>query len=614
MVGIAHLDGLPCAQHGLLAGEGPLRAHPHLDQHLGHAVAGVEIVVHHQRLQALQLGDLFHRAVFCLRAQRHTDDELGALALLCLHLDGAAHHIHDVFGDGHAKAGALDLADRGGALPLKGFKDLLGKLRAHADAVVLDAELILPEAVHRTRKLPHPHRDHAARRGELDGVGQQVQQHLVQPGLVAVDVLVGHIHGVHIQIQLLCVDLPADDGFQVVQHIREVDLGLFQMDLSAFDAAHIQHIVDEGEQVIAGSEGLGEVILHPFLVVDVADRQCGEADDGIHGGADIMGHIGKEGALGAVGGLGGRNGLQEGLVRLFVGRAVRQHQDVLCSALYLAAYGDVMEPAALPGLLMLILKIPFALLPAEKPFQNVFAVRRGAFRVQLVQHKDILPDFFPRDAQQALDVRADVIHLGGLCVQHQEHVVHVQRELLEQLVPVGDLGILPAQGGAVPVQDEQDDGGGKTGGDARYDLRSAEPQLVQIGIDDVDRHKPQHRPALHRRALVDQIITGVAQRYLPVSAAALRKIIRKRMDLLLGKVGIVAQHRNEVVDRFLAVYGIVDDDPSIRVDHIVAGVALKRRVVQQLQHRIIIIGNGNGIVGKAPVAALCFGTDEHKHL
>ena len=250
-----------------------------------------------------------------------------------------------------------------------------------------------------------------------------------------------------------------------------------------------------------------------------------------------------------------------------------------------------MEPAALLGLQMFVLEVPFALFPAAKPFQEVFAVRRGVFRVQLCQNMDILADFFPRDAQQALDVRADVIHLGGLCVQHQEHVVHVQRELLEQLVAVQDLGILPAQGGAVPVQDEQDDGGGKTGGDARYDLHRVEPQLVQTGVDDVDRHKPQHRPALHRRALVDQIITGVAQRYLPVSAAALRKIIRKRKDLLLGKVGIVAQHRNEVVDRFLAVYGIVDDDPSI-----------------------IIIRDGNGIVGKAPVAALCFGTDEHKHL
>ena len=183
--------------------------------------------------------------MLCLHPQRHTNDKLAALALRCLHLDGAAHHIHDVFGDGHAKAGALDTADRGGALPLKRLKDFFGKFRAHADAVVLDAEFVLPAAAHLPGKLAYPHRDRAARRGKLDGVGQQVQQDLVQPGLIAVDILVGHIHRIHIKLQLFCVDLPADDGFQIVQHIRKVDFHFFQMDLSAFDAAHIQHIVAE---------------------------------------------------------------------------------------------------------------------------------------------------------------------------------------------------------------------------------------------------------------------------------------------------------------------------------------------------------------------------------
>ena len=117
----------------------------------------------------------------------------------------------------------------------------------------------------------------------------------------------------------------------------------------------------------------------------------------------------------------------------------------------------------------------------------------------------------------------------------------------------------------------------KTCGDARHDLRRAEPQHVQIGIDDADRHKPHHRPVLDRCALVDQIITGVAQFDLQVSAAALRKIIRKGKNLFLGKIRMVAQHRNEVVNDFLAVYGIVDDHPPIRVDDIVAGIALKSR-------------------------------------
>ena len=52
--------------------------------------------------------------------------------------------------------------------------------------------------------------------------------------------------------------------------------------------------------MVAGSKGLGQIILHPLLVVDIADRQCGKADDGVHGGADIVAHIEQELPLGTV--------------------------------------------------------------------------------------------------------------------------------------------------------------------------------------------------------------------------------------------------------------------------------------------------------------------------
>ena len=164
-------------------------------------------------------------------------------ALRCLHLDGAAHHIHDVFGDGHAKAGALDSADRGGALPLEGLKRFFGKLRAHADAVILDAELVLPAAC-TFRQAGDPHRDRAARRVNL----MALTAGSARSGSAG-SYRSRHPRRSHpsrpLKLQLFCVDLPADDGFQIVQHSGKVDFHLFQMDLSAFDAAHIQHIVDE---------------------------------------------------------------------------------------------------------------------------------------------------------------------------------------------------------------------------------------------------------------------------------------------------------------------------------------------------------------------------------
>ena len=366
--------------------------------------------------------------------------------------------------------------------------------------------------------------------------------------------------------------------------------------------------------MVAGCKGLAKIILHTLGVVDIAERQRSKADDGVHGGADIVGHIGKKGALGAVGRLGSSNGIGKRLIHLPIGGAVGQDKDILGSALHLAAHGDDVEPAPFLSLLMLILLIPFALFPAEKPFQKVFAMSRSVFRVQPIQNMDILPDFSPRDAQQTLDVRTDIVRLGGLYVHHQENIIHVTRKLLEQLVPVRDLGILPAQGRMASAHDEQNDQHGNAYGNARHDLHRMEPQLVQTGIDNADRHKPHHRPVLDRCALVDQIIADVTQLYPHISAAALRKGIGQLRDLFLGKVGMVAQHCNKVVNGLLAVYGVVDDHPPIRVDDIVAGIALKGRVVQQSKHRIIIIRDGNGIVGKAPVAALRFRTDERKHL
>ena len=60
-----------------------------------------------------------------LNPKWQTNNKFGAFSLFCQNLNGTAHHIHNILGNGHAKPCTLDPADRGSTFPLKGRKDLL---------------------------------------------------------------------------------------------------------------------------------------------------------------------------------------------------------------------------------------------------------------------------------------------------------------------------------------------------------------------------------------------------------------------------------------------------------------------------------------------------------
>ena len=123
--------------------------------------------------------------------------------------------------------------------------------------------------------------------------------------------LVHHVCGVDVKLQLLGGDIRLDDGFQIVHHLGQGGLLLLDLHLAALNAAHVQHVVNEAEQVVAGGGDLGQVVLDLLGVVDVGGGQGGEADDGVHGGADVVGHVVQEGGLGPVGVLGGNQGVLE---------------------------------------------------------------------------------------------------------------------------------------------------------------------------------------------------------------------------------------------------------------------------------------------------------------
>ncbi len=66
---------------------------------------------------------------------------------------------------------------------------------------------------------------------------------------------------------------------------------LLNLYLSALNAAHIQYIVDQAEQMIARSRDLRQIVLYLFPVIKMRRRQRRKTDDRVHRRPYVMGHI-----------------------------------------------------------------------------------------------------------------------------------------------------------------------------------------------------------------------------------------------------------------------------------------------------------------------------------
>ena len=86
-----------------------------------------------------------------------------------------------------------------------------------------------------------------------------------------------------------------------MEDIRQA-AGIFvQMHFSAFNPAHVQYVVDKAQQMVPGRHDFFQVPFHLLPVIKMGDGKGRKAHNGIHGGADVMGHIGKENAFRLVG-------------------------------------------------------------------------------------------------------------------------------------------------------------------------------------------------------------------------------------------------------------------------------------------------------------------------
>ena len=104
----------------------------------------------------------------------------------------------------------------------------------------------------------------------------------------------------HSQLDALLVRLDGQQGHHVLQGEPEIEVDVLELHLLGLDLGEVQDVADDGEQGLgARLDGLGVV---PLLLVELGvQQQVDHADDAVHGRADLVAHVGEEGALGLAG-------------------------------------------------------------------------------------------------------------------------------------------------------------------------------------------------------------------------------------------------------------------------------------------------------------------------
>ena len=225
------------------------------------------------------------------RVEQDTEGEDRAAVGVVAVADGAAHGLHDLPTDGQPEAGApVDAGGRGVGLGerLEQARDLV---RGDADPGVADRHAQVG-AVVRTGLGGGAH-DDLALLGELDGVGDQVGQHLRETRGVAREHL-GHLGsaGDH-QLQPPRARRGAEHAGDLLDDLADLEVQDLQLQAPGLDLGEVQDVVEHPEQRPAGH-------LHPgreALLVGVegsAHQQVVEADDAVERGADLVAHRGQE--------------------------------------------------------------------------------------------------------------------------------------------------------------------------------------------------------------------------------------------------------------------------------------------------------------------------------
>ena len=230
--------------------------------------------------------------------QTQINTKFGTLPKRALDTDTAAHEFEQLTADCQAQSATTVLA-RGGAVGLQEMlKDSGLQFRGDADAAVFNAQPKSPIGSRRP-DLRNIY-EHVALVRELDGVANQVGQHLTQAQRVTVQRprgILGREFCAELESLVAC--WLGKHQHHIRDHVGQVEVDCFELHVARFNLGEIQDVVDDGKQVLARTQRRhGPLAL--LRCQRAAQQQLVHAQHAVHWRANLMAHGGQKFTLGPV--------------------------------------------------------------------------------------------------------------------------------------------------------------------------------------------------------------------------------------------------------------------------------------------------------------------------
>ena len=242
-----------------------------------------------------------------LRGRQATLECEGATApQLALHANPRAHQGRDALADGQAQPRAAETPG-GGAVGLR------ERIEDRLDGFCADAHARVPDP--KAQQLGFARNRfcgqlHVPLERELDGVVEQVQEHLPQAYGIADDAAGNLRRDRQAQIEVLApggVQLEVDDR---AHHLVQVEVDPLELQAIALDFGVVEHVVDDPQQPAGRAVDDVDQLALFAAEVPLPQELC-RAQDAVHGRAQLVADRGHEAPLGLAGLLGAGLGLQQ---------------------------------------------------------------------------------------------------------------------------------------------------------------------------------------------------------------------------------------------------------------------------------------------------------------